>query len=104
MSCKPAEGCGPQSAGLIGAGGCHIMSFKEVAWGRCRVATRVVMKIDALKRIRSSQNHMSFHYPEMAAININNFGAFSPHVFHIYICNVYISKLRISLYVFFQLS
>ena len=37
--------------------------------------------LDALKRIKSSQNHISFHYPEMAAININNLVYFIPMFF-----------------------
>lgn len=45
------------------------------------MATRAVMKIDTLKRIESSQNHISFHYPEMAAININNLVYFIPMFF-----------------------
>ena len=44
---------------------------------------------------------MSFHYPEMAAININNFGAFSPHVFHIYIYVMCISPNLGSHYMYF---
>lgn len=67
--------------------------WNGVGW---RLAKRAVTKIDASKRIKSNQNHVSSHYPEMAPMN--NFGVFSSRAFSTYMCNVCIFKLIVCIF------